>query len=91
MLSDYERSPLYVFYDDNQNIYSRVSTFPIRQAPFTLTTNCQNTAPISIAPRTPTTGASRFVRPTSTGTTYGSMRPLHATPNSPRSWRASST
>ena len=46
MLSDYERSPLYVFYDDNQNIYSRVSTFPIRQAPFTLTTNCQNTAPI---------------------------------------------
>ena len=46
MLSDYERGPLYVFYDDNQNIYSRVSTFPIRQAPFTLTTNCRNTAPI---------------------------------------------
>lgn len=46
MLSDYERSPLYVFYDDNQNIYSRVATFPIREAPFTLTTNCRNTAPI---------------------------------------------
>ena len=46
MLSDYERGPLYVFYDDNQNIYSRVSTFPIREAPFTLTTNCRNTVPI---------------------------------------------
>ena len=46
MLSDYERGPLYVFYDDNQNLYSRVSTFPIREAPYTLTTNCRNTAPI---------------------------------------------
>lgn len=46
LLSDYERSPLYVFYDDNQNIYSRATTFPIRDPPFTLTTNCRNTAPI---------------------------------------------
>jgi hypothetical protein len=46
MLSDYDRGPLYVFYDDNQNIYSRVATFPIQEAPFTLTTNCRNTAPI---------------------------------------------
>ena len=46
LLSDYERGPLYVFYDDNQNIYSRASTFPIRDPPFTLTTNCRNTAPI---------------------------------------------
>jgi hypothetical protein len=46
LLSDYERGPLYVFYDDNQNIYSRAATFPIREPPFTLTTNCRNTAPI---------------------------------------------
>ncbi len=45
LLSDYERGPLYVFYDDNQNIY-RAATFPIRDPPFTLTTNCRNTAPI---------------------------------------------
>lgn len=49
LLSDYERSPLYVFYDDNQNIYARAGTFPIRDEPFTLTTNCRNTAPIHIA------------------------------------------
>lgn len=46
LLSDYERGPLYVFYDDNQNIYSRAATFPIRDPPFNLTTNCRNTAPI---------------------------------------------
>ncbi|MBN1491796.1 MAG: ATP-binding domain-containing protein [Phycisphaerae bacterium] len=49
LLSDYERSPLYVFYDDNQNIYARAGTFPIRDEPFTLTTNCRNTAPIHVA------------------------------------------
>lgn len=49
LLSDYERSPLYVFYDDNQNIYARTGTFPIRDDPFTLTTNCRNTAPIHLA------------------------------------------
>lgn len=46
LLSDYAGGPLYVFYDDNQNIYSRAATFPIRDPPFTLTTNCRNTAPI---------------------------------------------
>lgn len=46
LLSDYERSPLYVFYDDNQNLYSRVGTFPIQEEPFSLTSNCRNTAPI---------------------------------------------
>lgn len=46
LLTDYEKSPLYVFYDDNQNIYSRNATFPIIDEPFTLTTNCRNTAPI---------------------------------------------
>ena len=46
LLSDYARSPLYIFYDDNQNIYARVGTFPIQDEPFTLTTNCRNTIPI---------------------------------------------
>ena len=49
LLADYERSPLYVFYDDNQNIYARASTFPIQGEPFSLTTNCRNTAPIHTA------------------------------------------
>ncbi len=49
ILSDYENGPLYVFYDDNQNLYSRAGTFPIRDEPFSLTTNCRNTAPIHAA------------------------------------------
>ncbi|XKF14678.1 ATP-binding domain-containing protein [Halomonas sp. BLK-85] len=49
LLSDFDNSPLYVFYDDNQNIYSRAGTFPIREEPFTLTINCRNTAPIHLA------------------------------------------
>jgi len=44
--TDYDSSPLYVFYDDNQNLYARAGTFPIRDEPFTLTTNCRNTAQI---------------------------------------------
>jgi superfamily I DNA and RNA helicase len=35
-----------VFYDDNQNLYARTGTFPIRDEPFSLITNCRNTAPI---------------------------------------------
>ena len=35
-----------MFYDDNQNLYARAGTFPIRNEPFSLTTNCRNTAPI---------------------------------------------
>lgn len=49
LLTDYESSPLYVFYDNNQNIYACASTFPIQEEPFTLTTNCRNTAPIHVA------------------------------------------
>ena len=49
LLADGDRSPLYVFYDDNQNIYARASTFPIKGAPFSLTTNCRNTAQIHAA------------------------------------------
>lgn len=46
LLTDYDTSPLYVFYDDNQNLYARAGTFPIREEAFSLTTNCRNTAPI---------------------------------------------
>jgi len=49
LLSDYDTSPLYVFFDDNQNLYARAKSFPIRDEPFTLTTNCRNTAPIHVA------------------------------------------
>ncbi len=43
MLEDANLSPLYVFEDENQNLYKRVSTFPIPDSPFPLTTNCRNT------------------------------------------------
>ena len=43
LLADYETSPLYIFFDDNQNIYSRASSFPIKNAPYLLVTNCRNT------------------------------------------------
>ena len=46
LLSEYDKAPLYVFYDDNQNLYSRAGTFPISDEPFILSTNCRNTAPI---------------------------------------------
>jgi hypothetical protein len=46
LLADFDESPFYVFYDDNQNIYARAGTFPIQEEPFTLTTNCRNTAQI---------------------------------------------
>lgn len=48
LLSEYDQSPLYVFYDDNQNIYARAGTFPIKSEPFSLTTNCRNTALIHV-------------------------------------------
>lgn len=46
LLSDYESGPLYVFFDDNQRLYTRVSSFPVLGAPFTLTKNCRNTTTI---------------------------------------------
>lgn len=46
LLTDYDSSPFYVFFDDNQNLYSRAGTFPIREEAFSLTANCRNTAPI---------------------------------------------
>jgi hypothetical protein len=46
LLTDYDSSPLYVFFDDNQNLYACAGSFPIREEPFSLTSNCRNTAPI---------------------------------------------
>ncbi len=46
LLSDFDKGPLYIFYDDNQNLYTRATSFPIEDEPFSLTTNCRNTAPI---------------------------------------------
>jgi hypothetical protein len=49
LLADSNEAPLYVFYDDNQNLYARAGTFPIKDQPFSLTTNCRNTEPIHAA------------------------------------------
>src|SRR5207245_7881148 len=43
LLTGYEKSPMYVFYDDNQNLYARASTFPIKDEPYHLSMNCRNT------------------------------------------------
>jgi len=43
ILSDPANSPLYIFYDDNQNLYARARCFPIADDPFSLTANCRNT------------------------------------------------
>ncbi|MNK91581.1 Nuclease-related domain protein [compost metagenome] len=50
MLSDEKSSPFYIFYDDNQNLYSRVSTFPIDEDEiYPLSRNCRNTVQIHSA------------------------------------------
>jgi hypothetical protein len=46
MLSDSKLSPLYIFQDENQDIYSRASTFPGDAVPVSLTFNCRNTKKI---------------------------------------------
>jgi hypothetical protein len=43
LLADPEKSPLYVFYDQNQAVYRETRNFPIAEAPFVLTVNCRNT------------------------------------------------
>lgn len=43
ILRNPDQDPLYIFYDQNQNIYNRASTFPIKDEPFVLTVNCRNT------------------------------------------------
>jgi hypothetical protein len=46
LLADQDRSPLYVFYDQNQSLYSRATSFPVRDEPYVLTVNCRNTRAI---------------------------------------------
>lgn len=43
LLTDEKESPLYIFYDENQDLYERASSFPIKDEPFPLTINCRNT------------------------------------------------
>lgn len=43
LLRDPKDSTLFIFYDHNQSVYRRVSTFPIQDEPFLLTRNCRNT------------------------------------------------
>jgi hypothetical protein len=43
LLKDAKQSRLFVFYDPNQAVYRRPSTFPIIDVPFSLTINCRNT------------------------------------------------
>jgi superfamily I DNA and RNA helicase len=45
-LADSENSPFYIFYDEYQNLYGRSNSIPIKTTPYTLTTNCRNSAPI---------------------------------------------
>jgi hypothetical protein len=46
LLADPDRSPLYVFFDDNQSIFNKVSGLPISGEPMQLTVNCRNTQSI---------------------------------------------
>lgn len=52
LLNDPDDGILYIFYDDNQQIYGKskgrdvASTFPIETLPYTLTINCRNTRQI---------------------------------------------
>lgn len=46
LLSDFQQSPFYIFYDTHQNLYRQSLQFPISESPFTLNRNCRNTAEI---------------------------------------------
>ncbi|MEK3849152.1 hypothetical protein BK143_10970 [Paenibacillus peoriae] len=47
LLADENKTPFYIFYDDNQNLYSRVSTFPVSEdETFPLLKNCRNTVQV---------------------------------------------
>lgn len=46
LLRDETKSSLFLFYDHNQAVYKRVSSFPIHDEPFLLTRNCRNTVHI---------------------------------------------
>jgi hypothetical protein len=43
LLHDPDQGILYVFFDDNQNLYRTAQTIPLELAPFPLTRNCRNT------------------------------------------------
>jgi hypothetical protein len=49
LLADGATSPLYIFYDQNQSLYRRASTFPVTGEPYVLTANCRNTREIHTA------------------------------------------
>jgi hypothetical protein len=46
LLQDPDHGILYVFYDDNQSLYTTGAALPIAGEPHLLTTNCRNTRPI---------------------------------------------
>jgi len=43
LLKDPTNGPLYIFYDDNQHIYSTRMEFPLEEEPMLLCENCRNT------------------------------------------------
>ncbi len=43
LLKDPENGILYIFFDDNQRLYTQISNIPIDTQPFYLTDNCRNT------------------------------------------------
>lgn len=43
LLRDPDHGILYVFFDDNQNLYQSAQQIPLELAPFSLTRNCRNT------------------------------------------------
>ena len=46
LLASETDSPLYLFYDQNQALYTRAASFPVKDPPFVLTVNCRNTRSI---------------------------------------------
>lgn len=46
LLKDRERGVFYIFYDDNQRIYSRDMILPFNELPYPLNLNCRNTVKI---------------------------------------------
>lgn len=46
LLKDREHGVFYIFYDDNQHIYSREMTLPFNELPYPLNLNCRNTVKI---------------------------------------------
>lgn len=43
MLNDPQNGVFYVFFDDNQRLYTQITSVPMEQPPFHLTENCRNT------------------------------------------------